>query len=448
MKKKKLSELEIIKLQRREFIAGLFASNGFLGLRAMLLGFSPSFLVSRAIAAEGATALIFSTDNTASPVNCNAPGTFKTGFDHATVEQAGIAAQSIAPTSFTLGNTTVSAAKRWSEMPNDLRERFHFFHHTTNENAHPNARLVLTLNGKVRMQKGSGSEMIPSAIAQSIAESLGTISVKPMSFTRQFITYDQVHQPYSTPASLKQAFGSIENTNQKRILSFRDRQIDKLYADVKSHGTIRQVQHIDNHALSRNEARSLIESMGSLLSEISGNTTSDEVLAAAASIAAKAAPVAIIGIRFGGDNHGDTTLIDEINGHNEGITNIELLWNKLKSFGVADSTTFALQNVFGRTIRRNTDGGRDHNRSHSVMLMFGPNIKGGVTGDVEAKDDYEGATATGINSLTGNKINPDIGFDTTLASSGKTLMKACGINENTINERIPAGKIVRSAIKR
>lgn len=446
-KSKKITDEQLLLHGRRQFIAGLFAANGYLGLRSMLLGVSPSFLVSRAMAAGNVTALIFSSDQAASPINCNAPGTYIAGLQHPTEAEAGASATGIVnQTSFTLGTTTVSAAQRWSAMPVALRNRFQFFHHASLENAHFKSPAVLELHGALLRKVGIGAEMLPSAIAQELADQLGTVSKKPIVLSRQQINFEQISQPYSSPSSLKEAFGPITDVNRKNILRFRDQMIDKLYADVKYNGTIRQAQFIESHALSRDEARSLIDSLSTLLNDVTGDLQKDQVLAAAAVIAAKAAPVATINITAGGDNHGDSTLATESAGLKTACENIELLWEKLNSFGIADSTTFALNNVFGRTLKRNSDGGRDHNRSHSVTLMFGPHVKGGVTGDVATKSDHEGGAATGINSLNGTKNNPDIPALETLSSSAKTLMKACGVNEATIHKRVTLGKIVRSAI--
>ena len=91
--------------------------------------------------------------------------------------------------------------------------------------------------------------------------------------------------------------------------------------------------------------------------------------------------------------------------------------------------------------------GRDHNSEHAVMLMHGPNVNPGVTGGIRSIDGHRAGEARPINSATGGTNNTDIPKNQTLASAGKTLMAACGIDENKVNERITTGKVVSAAIK-
>jgi hypothetical protein len=318
-------------------------------------------------------------------------------------------------------------------------------------NAHPEADQVIELHSALKSASGVGPEMLPSAIAQELALDLGTIEKRPMIFgdVRFNITYNAIVQGKTEPVSLRDLFGEAAAPNVQTMMKFRDQQMDLLYKDLKANGSTKQKKFLDDHALSRDQARQMSVELGNLLMDIQGTPASaqdDQMIAAAAMIAAKAAPVAVVDIDFGGDNHQDSDLSVETQALRSATASLSSFWGRLKALGVQDQTTFALQNVFGRTLQKKTGGGRDHNSEHAVMLMFGPNVKAGVTGDMTPLADKRGASATGINSVTGRSVDADVPKNGTLASAGKTLMRACGIAEERVEPRISSGKIIRSAV--
>ena len=197
---------------------------------------------------------------------------------------------------------------------------------------------------------------------------------------------------------------------------------------------------------SRDEARQLGAALQALLADVTGDTVNDDVIASVAIVASRTAPVSILGIPFGGDNHFDTGLADEIEQTTTAVSQINNMWSRLSALGVADQVTYAQMNVFGRNLILNNNGGRNHNPQHSVMLMFGPKVKAGVTGDVRPTSDVHGGEATGINSTTGRPGGADISREDTLASATKTLMKACGLADGDINSRVTTGKIVTGSL--
>ena len=113
----------------------------------------------------------------------------------------------------------------------------------------------------------------------------------------------------------------------------------------------------------------------------------------------KVTPAVTVHLPFGGDNHNDAELTDEATQTSSSIGNIEFLWNELKSAGLQDQVTFALFNVFGRTLKRNARGGRDHNGNHHAMMLFGHKLRGSVIGGIAA--DSRDFSATAIDSATG-----------------------------------------------
>jgi hypothetical protein len=63
------------------------------------------------------------------------------------------------------------------------------------------------------------------------------------------------------------------------------------------------------------------------------------------------------------------------------------------------------------------------------MVMFGPHVTPGVLGGLIEDD----------RSLRAGPIG-DVAVDDTLSSAGKTLAKACGVPDETIEERIVGGR--------
>jgi hypothetical protein len=107
--------------------------------------------------------------------------------------------------------------------------------------------------------------------------------------------------------------------------------------------------------------------------------------------------------------------------------------------------SFASLNVFGRTLKRNSAGGRNHNQNHHVMMMFGKNVRGGVIGGVQAlADDF---AATGIDSATGkSSASGDISPLSSLESAATTLGAVLALPDDRVAKRIIGGKKVRSAV--
>jgi uncharacterized protein (DUF1501 family) len=118
---------------------------------------------------------------------------------------------------------------------------------------------------------------------------------------------------------------------------------------------------------------------------------------------------------------------------------------ELNAQGLQDQVTFASLNVFGRTLKRNAGGGRNHNQNHHVMTLFGRHVKGGVIGGVDVVDQDFGAV--GIDSKTGKADpNGDVAPLNSLESAGKTLAAAVQVPSDRIEQRISAGKVVSAAL--
>ncbi len=156
-----------------------------------------------------------------------------------------------------------------------------------------------------------------------------------------------------------------------------------------------------------------------------------------------------IHIPFGGDNHVDTALATETKQTVAGVASIGNLWTQLTAAGMQDRVTFAMMNVFGRTLSAShgSTNGRNHHGDHHVTVLIGKPMKGGVVGGLEpANNDYR---ATSIDSRSGGAVaggSGDIPFSETLSAAGKTLGAACGVDRGLLDQNIAGGKVVAAAL--
>jgi uncharacterized protein (DUF1501 family) len=263
------------------------------------------------------------------------------------------------------------------------------------------------------------------------------------------VTYQSRPLANLKPVDLKSLFASPQDLAAK-LQKLRDSELDSLYADLKANGTRQQRAFLDRFALGREQARQLGTGLGSLLSRLpldpaKQNSPADQLLAAVALIRMKVAPAVTVHLPFGGDNHNDADLSAEASQTIASIGDIELLWNELKSAGIQDQVTFATLNVFGRTLKRNTRGGRDHNGNHHAMLLFGPKVRGSVIGGIAP--DGRDFSATGIDSKSGASVaSGDIPPLESLESAAKTLGRALGVSSDVLSGRIQGGKVISAAL--
>jgi uncharacterized protein (DUF1501 family) len=235
------------------------------------------------------------------------------------------------------------------------------------------------------------------------------------------------------------------------LTSLRDQQIDAIYGELQKSGTAMQRQFLDRYALGREQVRKLGEDLSTLLMRLpldptDRNSPMDQLVAAVALIKLKVAPVVTIHLPFGGDNHNDSDLTTEAADTQASVAALGSQWTELKAQGLEDQVTFASLNVFGRTLKRNAGGGRNHNQNHHVMTLFGKHVQGGVIGGVGRVDSDFGALA--IDSSTGEgSAGGDIDPLTSLESAGKTLAAALQLPSERIEQRISGGKVVAAAIR-
>jgi uncharacterized protein (DUF1501 family) len=434
-----------MKTPRRTLLQTALFGAGLAGLRSVATGLPKSWLLGERVAyADSPTPqyLILATSSNGDPLNANAPGSYVPGAENSPLPD-------LAAVDVTFGAGTYQAAKCWGSLPDDLRARMAFFHHRTYTNAHPEHRKVMALQGAAKLATGNGSEMLPSLVASELAGALGTIQAEPIPIGTELMTYQGRALGNIDPISLKGLFEEPDDL-LTGLTNLRDQEIDAIYADLKANGTGMQKEFLDRYALGRDQVRKLGSDLANLLTRLpvdpaNKDSPIDQVIAAVALIKLKGAPVVTMHLPFGGDNHNDSDLSVEAQDTLDSMTTLTTLWTELTAAGLQDQVTFASLNVFGRTLKRNVGGGRNHNQNHHVMTLFGKHVKGGVIGGVDVVDNDYGAVA--IDSKTGKGGDGgDIDPLTSLESAGKTLAAALQLSADVIDKRIAAGKVVSGAI--
>ena len=432
-------------ISRRKLVKGAVLGAGLVGLRSLATGLPKSWFLGERVAHAADLApqfLILATSGNGDPLNANAPGSFVKGAQNSPLPE--LAAEAVS-----FGGKSFQAAKCWGALPAELRARTAFFHHRTYTNAHPEHRKVMALQGAAKSASGNGQEMLPSLLASELAKTLGTIQTEPIPLGNELITFEGRALDNIDPTGLKSLFDQPDDL-LTGLTNLRDKEIDALYGDLRTNGTRMQREFLDRYALGREQVRKLGEDLAQLLTRLPVDPTDrdspiDQVIAAVALIKLKVAPVVTLHLPFGGDNHNDSDLTVEAQDTVTSIGTLNTLWTELTTQGLQDQVTFASLNVFGRTLKRNAGGGRNHNQNHHVMTLFGKHVQGGVIGGVDLVDQDYGAT--GIDSKTG-KADPsgDITPLSSLESAGKTLAAALQVPNDRIEARINGGKVVAAAL--
>ena len=459
-------------LRRRRFLQSALFGGGAIGLRSILTGLPPAFLASgRSAWAQEAIEphfLILSSGAAGHPLNTNVPGTYPMNpedgndpirlIEHPQVselgrnnrgsvgDQAFTASAFETPSELRLGAIVTRAAGPWSALPIALRRRLAFIHHATYSSAHPEFNNVMEFHGAVRGPDGTGREMFASFVAQENASALGTLMNQPVNVGANSLTFEGRPINKLRPDNLRSLFANrghptrIDDPSQ--IVRLRDQAIDRVYRDVRQTGTRRQRAFLDRYALARTQAAELGDSLVPLLTEVRGESPMDQVTTAIALIRLKVTPVVMLQLPYGGDNHQDGNLADEVGETLASIDVINTLWERLTASGLEDRVTFAHLDVFGRRLRRNSNRGRNHNRDHHVMMTFGPRTAPGVYGGLEPYFRSNGR----LEDFRATSLTPSIPREQSLEAAGKTLATCVGVPAERVERRIAGGAVIPSAV--
>lgn len=431
-------------ITRRDALRGGLLGAGMLGLRAMATGLPISFLLNPSIARsdEACAAmaasqfLILSMSASGDAINCNVPGTYDlpSTFAAGTINHPDT--PEMVQTTLKLGKTTTSAALPWSQLPQNVLDRTAFFHHRTQTANHGELNKVLNLFGELRR----GEELV-SYFSQNLAQCFGTVQPQPVTIGGESARYGGRFLPNLSPLGLKAILTGPSGIT-KDLQALRDTSLDKLNALFKANRaeTSAERAFLDQMALSQTQIRTLIEQVASELQAITSNDATNQVNAAVLLVKMNVTPVVTIHLPFSGDNHTDSLWKNESAQTVASVANIKQLTDKLKSFNLQDKVTFATLNVFGRQF--DTILGRGHNASHSVSVMIGKGIKPGIIGGL-----VPGGKSAEIDSVSGAAMaGGDIPTTDSLASVAKTLGRALGISQASLDDQITSGKTVIGAL--
>jgi len=435
-------------ITRRQAIVSTLFGTGMVGLRALSTGLPTSFLLNprRALAdnamptctaRDKAQFIIFNTSGGGDPINANVPGTYEDP------NIAHSADPALAPAPLLLSWQMHTAATPWGTLSQSALDRTSFWHLKTNTPIHPKEPQVLGLMGSTY-----AGEMLPSILAKQLAPCLGTIQAQPISLgatsPAEGLSYDGAALPIipalALKATLTSAPGPLAN-----LQPLRDQTLNELYDLYKNEATPAQQAYIDSLVTSQRQVRNIDQNLLEALTSITDNTAESQILAALTLIQMKVTPVIAIHIPFGGDNHRDPALATETAQTVSGVASIVSLMKQLAAAGLADSVTFMSLNVFGRTLGPGNTDGRQHNENHQVSIAIGKPFRGGVIGGVIPVGKDFGAQ--NVDSKTGQgSASGDISANETLASFGRTMLTAVGVDPAVVAAQVTSGKVIASSL--
>lgn len=433
------------KLRRRGFLAGL--GSGAV-IPALATGIPARVLLdplsAQAGQADEGKVLILSSDERGGPLNANVPGTYEFGATEVFHPQAA----TMAPSSLTLGGQQWTAAKPWADLPQEVLDQTCFLHHATYTPVHGEHGRVMKMMGAAEK-----NDMLVSLFARELAGSLGTVQEDPISLGArgpELLSTAGRLIGNVPPTSVAQALGGVQGP-LANLRPLRDATIDNIYNLYKERGTAPQLELLDSWVRSRDDVRNVSGSLLSRLDAIIDDGEQAQIRTAAVLAAMKISPVVTVHLDFGGDTHTDAGLATETARYPTAVASIGLLMSELaglKSEGsLPHDVVFATLNVFGRTLKKQGYGGRDHHDGHHTMVISGPGVAPGVIGGLAANPDGDEYIAQPIDSVTGAAASDaDIPFEQTLGAAGKTLGRILGIDETRVHEMVEPGKIIEAAI--
>jgi hypothetical protein len=294
--------------------------------------------------------------------------------------------------------------------------------------------------------------MLPSMLGRELAPALGTVRPQPISLSGNFseaVYYQGAPQPLLRPTSLASVLTSPTNgLGAMDLVKLRDQSLDALNALAKNQGRAAQQTFVDQYATSTTQLRTLQQGLLGSLSKLKDDSADSQIQAAIILFQMKVTPVVVVHIDFGGDNHGDPGLSTEVAQHQTGVATLATMMQALSAAGLQDQVTFAMTNVFGRTMVAGANAnGRQHNNTHQMSLLIGPRINGCVVGGVAPSGAQKEYAATAISSVDGSgSASGDIAFSDTFGAMGKTLATAVGLPSTTVENNVLTGKVVATAI--
>ncbi len=448
--------------RRNALLSALFGT-GYIGLRSLatgipvsvLLGGAKAFADAPASCAQSAKAqyIILTTSAAGDPINANAPGTYATSGPLSTLAHP--QDPTMAATALTINGISTVAAQPWAtpaaggQLPQSVLDRMSLWHIMTNTPIHPKEGAVLGLFGAT-----TPNEMLPSLLAAALQPCLGTIQPQPICIGAatpgEQLTYKGQPLPVIPPTALADTLTSPGSglLGVSKLQALRDDTLAKVSTIYGTGATTAQKSFLDSMITSQSQLRSINQSLLDGLGALGDNSVASQISAAILLIRMNVSAVISMHIPFGGDNHFDPSLTNETQQTVSGMQSLALLMSSLQAASNAngsliDQVSVISLNVFGRTLGPSNTDGRQHNDSHQLSLAIGKPFAGSIIGGVGPVGTDFGCLS--IDSTTG-AANGDIQPPDTLASFGKTVMAAVGIDPTYISSVIPTGKVVAAAI--
>lgn len=454
------------RFNRRTFLSlGAHSVLG-LSLRSAITGLPLSFLMNGEASADGRNAriAILSSSSQGEPLNVCGPGTFEPGqedfFDHPEpgavdsdeidvppVNDVSLSAEHLATSAeLMLGEQVVRLARCFEALEPSMLAHMVWFNYSTGANIHPQYSQVLTSYGALRGPQGRGAEQLPAAIAQETAPFLETTMKEPFIVGKGSFTAGGSPLANYSPLKVKALANSVGSSvgGADNFGVMYDHFIDETYGHLRRHGTAQQRRFLDQHASSRRQAAMFGENLAQMLDEIVDDSIESQLKTAVVIAKLRLAPVIVTNVEFGGDNHQDAGLTNETAETLRMIKALDTYWKAIRALDVADDVFYANLDVFGRTPTQRGAGGRGHYGAWASGMIVGTHLRGGVVGGIG----FEGskAVASGINTLTGSDINPNILPKDTLNAYYKTLMRIAGVPSSRRDVRLPDGHEVMSLV--
>jgi hypothetical protein len=433
--------------RRQALMTTLFGA-GSIGLRMLATGLPASVLLNprKALAnagpggctsAAGPQFVVFSTSGQGDPINASVPGTY---LDPKIVHSAD---PTMAPTSLTLAGQTFTAAAPWATLPQNVLDRTTFWHTMTNTPVHPKEPDVLGLMGAAQ-----ANEMLPSILAKQLAPCLGTIQTQPLSIgaasPSEGLTFGGEALPIVPPLALRATLANPTGPLTD-LQSLRDQTMNDLYALYRGTATPAGRAYVDSLVTSQTQVRGIQQGLLDQLASIKDNSVTSQVAAAVTLIQMKVAPVIVVHVPFGGDNHRDVALATETAETVSGVATIASLMSQLAAVGLSDQVSFMTLNVFGRTLGPGNTDGRQHNENHQVSIVIGKPFRGGVIGGVGPVGGDYGALPIDSKTGTGSPSG-DVAAVATLASFAQTMLSGAGAPSAAVSTQVTSGKVIASAL--
>lgn len=457
-----------LSINRRKVLMSTLFGAGYVGLRALATGIPAAILMkgSRAFA-DGTVScsstvktkaqyFVMATSGLGDPINANVPGTYD-----GTINHPDPADGSMKETAMTIGGQSVNAAAPWAALAPWL-SKTQFWHIMSNTPVHPREGDVLSL-----LNTTASNEMLPSLICKQVAPCLGTIQAQPITVgattPSEGLRFNGQALPIIPPLALKDTLTDPSGPLMT-LQSMRDSTLAQLSSIYGATATKAQKAYLEALLTSQQQVRSINQALLAQLNSITDNTVGSQITAAITLIQMQVTPVIAIHIPFGGDNHSDPLLATE-GLQTAGLTAqgktavtgvpaiVQLLQaldanNDMSGNALSKSTSFMTLNVFGRTLVQTGTTGRQHNPNHQVSVVIGTpfqsKIIGGVVSLGTTAKDY---SCLPLDSTSGaGTTSGDVKTTDTLASFGKTMLAAVGVDSDTIASSVNGGTVIAGAL--